>query len=139
MLTRYAEVRANSDDVAMGLLLKYSRRALVDWQNSFVVLSEQSHYLDNYGTLTGIRTYDDLLWKMAEQGTDVHAPLVQQVIHALAEFLVFRNNMMVLRKFWSPQTGKGSQITSHESHLALHELCVAKLQERLKAYSEESE
>ena len=137
MLNRYAEVRANSDDVAMGLLLKYSRRALVDWQNAFAVLSESGSRLDSYMTLSGLRNYDEVMWKLAETGVSVQDAHVQQVIRAMAEMLVFMNNMSVLRKFWSPQTGKGCQITAHHAHLALHELCVTKIKQQIKQWADE--
>lgn len=134
MMNRYAEVRAISDDVAMGLLLKHSRRSLVDWENAFAVFSESGSRLDSYLTLSGLRSYDDVLWKLAEAGEPVQDAQVQQVIRALAEMLVFINNMSGLRKFWSPLTGKGSQNSAHQAHLALHELCVVKLRERIKQW-----
>lgn len=139
MLVKHAEVRASSDGSALGMLLKYSRRELVDWFNAFHVFGESSARLDNYGTMSGIRNYDEILWKLAEAGTPVHDSQVQQVIHALAHLLVFINNMGVLRKFWSPQAGKGSQITSDEAHLALHELCVTKIKERMREYEEQED
>lgn len=139
MLNKHVQARGHAEDSAYRAILKYDRRDLVEWDNTFAVFADSGSQLDSYGTISGIRTYDDLLWQMAERHTDVQAPLVQGLIHALSEFLVFRNNMTVLRKFWSPQTGKGSQITSHESHLALHKLCVEKLQERMKEWAEEDE
>jgi hypothetical protein len=139
MLMRHAQVRESSEGSALGMLLKYSRRALVNWENSFHVFGESGSQLDNYGTLTGIRNYDEVLWKLAEAGTPVQDAQVQQVLRALAELLVFLNNMRGLRKFWSPQAGKGSQNTSDEAHLTLHELCVLKIKERMREYEEQDD
>ena len=139
MLHKHAEVRAIEDETktAMGLLLKYSRRGMVEWDNTFSIMCESPHQLDGYYTRSGVRDYDDVLWQLAEQEIPVQDAQVQEVIHLLSEYLIFVNNMSVLRKFWSPQTGKGSQISLHKAHLALHELCVNKIKEVMKEHDEE--
>jgi len=137
MLDKHAEIQGQEEDSVVRIMTKYGRRDLVDWKNTFTVLSRSGTQLDNYGTLSGIRDYDDVLWELAEARVPVQDAQVQQVIHALAEFLVFKNNMSVLRKFWSPQSGKGSQISAHESHLALHELCVSHIKHRIKQDADE--
>lgn len=139
MLNKHAEIQSHADSVAMSLLFKYSRRDLVDWENPFAMFSESGSRLDNYGTISGIRNYDDQLWKLAQSYTLVEDAQVQQLIRSLAEFLVFTNNMSELRKFWSPQSGKGSQNSAHAAHLALHELCAVKLRENMRKYDEEDE
>lgn len=137
MQARGAELESEPNQSALNLLLMYGRKSLVDWQNAFAVLSENSARLDSYHTLTGIRSYDEVLWKLATAHTPVQDDHVQEVIRSLSEFLVFKNNMMVLRKFWSPQSGKGSQISAQEAHLALHELCATKLKEHIRQWAEE--
>lgn len=121
------------------VLLSYSRRDLVDWDNTFAGLGESGSQLDNYSVLTGIRSYNDVLWKMALSHKPVQDGQVHEVIRLLAQFLVFNRNMSVLRKFWSPQTGKGSQLGAHQAHLALHKLCVEKIQAVMAEYDDEDE
>lgn len=137
MLEKHAEIQGEEEDSMVRIMAKYGRRDLVEWDNTFAVFSSSASSLDHYGTLSGIRDYDHVLWKLAEACVPVDDPRVQQVIHALSEFLVFKNNMMVLRKFWSPQPGKGGQITAYESHLALHELCVVKIKERMQQWADD--
>ena len=139
MLHRHAEVNAIEDKTAMAVLFKYSRRGMVDWDNSFSVLSESAHQLDGYYTGSGVRDYDDLLWQLAEQQIPVQDASVREVIQLISQHLIFVNNMSVLRKFWSPQSGKGSQGTAYKSHLALHELCVSKIKEVIREYEDDEE
>ena len=97
---------------------------VVTWDNAFAPLGDRGHGLDGYRTFKGIKNYRELLHNWAGEGRGVDDQDVMLVIAALAEFLTFRSNMMFLRRTWSPQTGKGSQIESMELHRSIAQMVV---------------
>lgn len=121
----------SAENVAGGWLFKW-RRQLVDHTNVFSIMDESGYHMDGYYVASGIKAYGDLLWNLAEQQTPLDHEQVQHCLQLLGEHLILINNMGVLRKFWSPQAGKGSQTTAYKRHLALHELCVSKIQDRMQ-------
>lgn len=119
----------NNGVVHSFIVRSWEKQDLVNWQNSFHPFTSSSGSFDGYTVLNGIRIYTDYLWELAEQGTQVSDHKVQQVLNDLSDYLILRQNMQSMRKFWSPQSGKGSQRTALDIHLALHELCVTKIKQ----------
>lgn len=61
------------------------------------------------GQLIGIKTYKNLLMEKIVEGKQFDDPLVQDIFLQLSKYLIFRANFEIMRKTFSPQSGRGSQ------------------------------
>jgi len=73
----------------------------------------ESHESDVY-TSQYMANYAEQLVEHAKNG-DKDPPLITEI----CRFQIFRTNMASLRKFWSPQTGAGSQHNNEDNHAQL--------------------
>jgi hypothetical protein len=87
-------------------------------------MSRQYGSLDDYGILRGINNYVDVLIEFCKEGRSESDSDVCNILEELSKFLLFRTNMIILRKQWTPQCGKGSQEGIDDMHIEFLSKCL---------------
>lgn len=78
--------------------------------------------------------YADRLIQHAKNGDEKPA-----LIAEICRFQIFSANMMALRKFWSPQSGAGSQHDNFRDHERLNRLMTKMVDDRIRQFNEDNE
>ena len=89
------------------------------------MISDSDRVFDDHRSLCAV-SFSDILTKKIKERTPITDKNVQNIIKAFKEILLLDGFMAVTRKFYTPQTGKGSQDSELEPYQLLNN-CVNKI------------
>ena len=96
-----------------------------------------SAFFTNYCVYSSqyLKGYADALVSLCMDQQPEFPWTLDMLVKAVCEFMSFHINMLSLRKFFSPQSGAGSQHNNHEDHFRLMGLAGALMDEQKAAYT----
>jgi hypothetical protein len=103
--------------------------------NRFV--SATNHLNGNYNSGEYLRKYLDFVEKRISEGASDDDPQIQELTNQFIDFCCFNQCMVLLRKQWEPQCGKGGQDREFVLHKFLGETIVAFSEKKIKEWDEE--
>lgn len=103
--------------------------------NRFV--SATNHLTGSYGSGNYLRKYLDFVEKKIEGGATDDDADIKNLTDQFIDFVCFNMCMTLLRKLWSPQTGKGGQDREFALHKFLGETIAKFSEKKIKEWDEE--
>lgn len=129
-----AEIKGVSEIDQLSLRLRKTLRN-VETRNRFVAAA--NHLTGNYGSGDYLRKYLDFVEKRISEGAPDNDAQIKILTDQFIDFVCFNQAMTLLRKMWSPQSGKGGQDREYVLHKYLGQAITDFSDKKIKAWDEQ--